>query len=310
MLDIEDEKMTSSTNIQVDEVAKLVAIVEHMMRARDNDARLDKAIDRTIEIAGQFGGRNITDFLTIYKTEMQQRDVIEEKQISSFKRVVAIGLEGRIREIQATQTTWVGFERALLAEYMLEDTSRMTRHMLMKWIEKKGKNLNALGVYNEFDQMYNRLPSTDQMFLEGDKVLYFLKAIDMNDRWELGSLLEDETQSNGLIADWVAVRRACDRFDKRRRWLDDSDMEGPIVQGWKAPIATEMSKQSESTKRAMEENDVRFEIAMDDTTKADDEHVWTSSTLVLDTLAIASSNRCKTQEMEGEDEEMKVEANV
>ena len=84
--------MTSSTNIQIDDVAKLVAIVQHMMRPRDNDARLDKAIDRTIEITGQFGGRNITDFLTIYKTEMQQRDVIEEKQLSSFKCVVAIGL--------------------------------------------------------------------------------------------------------------------------------------------------------------------------------------------------------------------------
>ena len=35
--------MASSRNTQVDEVAKLVAIVEHMMRARDNDARLDKA---------------------------------------------------------------------------------------------------------------------------------------------------------------------------------------------------------------------------------------------------------------------------
>ena len=150
---MEDEKMTSSTNIQVDEVAMLVAIVEHMMRARDNDARLDKAIDRTIEIVGQFNGRDIIDFLTKYKTEMQQRDVIEEKQISSFKRVMAIGLEGRIREIQATQTTWVEFKIALLAKYMLEDTSRMTRHMLMKWIEKKGKNLNALGVYNKFDQM-------------------------------------------------------------------------------------------------------------------------------------------------------------
>ena len=92
MLDIEDEKMTSSTNIQVYEVAKLVAIVEHMMRARDNDARLDKAIDRTIEIVGQFNGRDIIDFLTKYKTEMQQRDVIEEKQLSSFKCVVAIGL--------------------------------------------------------------------------------------------------------------------------------------------------------------------------------------------------------------------------
>ena len=87
-------------------------------------------------------------------------------------------------------------------------------------------------------------------------------------------------------------------------------MVGSIVQGWKAPVATEMSKQSKPTKRAMEDNDIGIEIAMDNTAKEDDMHVLTSSTLVLDTLAIASSNRCKTQEMEGEDEEMKVEANV
>ena len=152
--------MASFTNTQLDEVTKLVAIVEHMMRAHDNDARLDKAIDRIIDIAGQFGGRNITDFLIIYKNEMLQRDVIEEKQISNFKRVVTIGLQDHIREIQATQTTWMGFERAILAEYMLGDTSRMTRHTLMKWIEKKRKNMNVLRVYDEFEQMYNHLPST------------------------------------------------------------------------------------------------------------------------------------------------------
>ena len=144
--------MASSTNTQADEVAKLVSIVEHMMRARDNDASLDKAIDRTVEIAGQFGGRNITDFLATYKIEMQQRDVIEEKQISRLKRVMEIGLQGRIKEIQATQTTWVVFERELLDKYMLEDTSRVTHHTLMKWFEKKGKNMNTSGVYNEFYQ--------------------------------------------------------------------------------------------------------------------------------------------------------------
>ena len=251
-------------------MTKLVAIVKHMMRARDNDARLDKAIDRTVEVVGQFSGRNITDFLAIYETEMQQRDVIEEKQISSFKRVVTIGLQCRIREIQAAQTTWMGFERALLAEYMLEDASRMTRHTLMKWIEKKRKNMNALGVYNKFDLMYNRLSSTDHIFLQGDKVLYFLKAVDMKDRRELGSLLEDETQPNGLIMDWVEVRRVCDRFDKRCRWLDDSDMVRSIVQRGKVSIATEMSKQWEVTERTMKNNDVRMKMAMDNTTKEDD----------------------------------------
>ena len=47
-------------------------IVEHIMRSCYNDAGLNKAIERTVEIAGQFGGRNITDFLVIYKIEMQQ----------------------------------------------------------------------------------------------------------------------------------------------------------------------------------------------------------------------------------------------
>ena len=51
-----------------------------------------------------------------------------------------------------------------------------------------------------------------------------------------------------------------------------------------------MSKQSESTKRVMEDNDVGIEITMDDTAKKEDEHVWTSSIVVLETLAIASSN--------------------
>ena len=50
----------------------------------------------------------------------------------------------------------------------------------------------------------------------------------MNDRRELGTLLEDETQPNGLITDWVEVRRACDWFDKRCQWLDDFDIEGSI----------------------------------------------------------------------------------
>ena len=74
------------------------------------------------------------NFVATYKMEMQQRDVIEEKKISSFKRVMAIGLQGRIREILAAQMAWVGFERVVLAKYMLEDASRMTEshHTLMK----------------------------------------------------------------------------------------------------------------------------------------------------------------------------------
>jgi hypothetical protein len=81
---------------------------------------------------------------------------------------------------------------------MLDNTSRMTRHALINWIENKGKNLSVSGVYTEYDRMYNRLPSVDQRILNGDKVLLFLKAVDAKYRHELGNLLEDKIQSNGL----------------------------------------------------------------------------------------------------------------
>ena len=35
----------------------------------------EKAVDRIIEIEGQFDGRNITKFLDSYKREMNQKDV-------------------------------------------------------------------------------------------------------------------------------------------------------------------------------------------------------------------------------------------
>ena len=86
----------------------------------------------------------------------------------------------------------------------------------MKWIEKKNKKMSASRVYNEFNQMFSRLPATDQVLVEEDKTIYFLKAVDMKDRRELGTLLEDDTQANGLVANWVAVKRSCNRLNKRR----------------------------------------------------------------------------------------------
>ena len=71
--------------------------------------------------------------------------------------------------------------------------SRMTRHVLMKWIEKKNKKMSASRVYDEFNQMFSHLPAMDQALLEEDKTLYFLKVVDMKDRRKLGTLLEDDT---------------------------------------------------------------------------------------------------------------------
>ena len=66
---------------------------------RDREALIDKVVDRTVDIAGRFGGKNVTNFLATYRNEMQQRDIQDLKQISNFKRVVEQGIRECIIEI-------------------------------------------------------------------------------------------------------------------------------------------------------------------------------------------------------------------
>ena len=77
----------------------MVSVVEYMLKMRDREALIDKVVDRTVEIAGWFGGKNITNFLATYRNEMQQRDIQDLKQISNFKRVVEQGIRECIIEI-------------------------------------------------------------------------------------------------------------------------------------------------------------------------------------------------------------------
>ena len=184
------------------------------MLKRDREALIDKDVDRTVEIAGHSVARTSRIILLPLGMRCSRGMSTTLNEISSFKRVVEPGILEHVIEIQNKHATWAKFGKALLAEFMLEDASRVTQHTLMIWIKKKGKNLCVSGVYVEFDQKYSRLPSADQRVLDGDKVLSFLKAVDTKDWLELGSLLEDETQPNGLVADWATVKKACKRLDK------------------------------------------------------------------------------------------------
>ena len=114
------------------EFERMMAIFEQMMRGRDNDASVEKAVDCVVEVEGQFNGRNITEFLDAYKREINQRDMSEVCQISSFKQVVANNIQRQVIELQEGKTTWSKFEKAILADFATKDLSRMTRHVLME----------------------------------------------------------------------------------------------------------------------------------------------------------------------------------
>jgi hypothetical protein len=64
-------EMASTSGAQREELKKdMVSVVEFIFKARDREVLIDKVVDRTVEIAGQFGGKNNTDFLTTYRNKI------------------------------------------------------------------------------------------------------------------------------------------------------------------------------------------------------------------------------------------------
>ena len=61
--------MASLSN-QAGELERMMLIVKQMMRSRDNDTSVEKAVDCVVELEGQFDGRNVTKLLDTYRREM------------------------------------------------------------------------------------------------------------------------------------------------------------------------------------------------------------------------------------------------
>ena len=124
----------------------------------------------------------------------------------------------------------------------------------MKWIEKKNKKMSALKVCDKFDQMVSRLLAMDQELLKEDKTLYFLKAVGVNYRRELGTLLEDDTQMNGLVTDWSAVKQACNKLDRCCQGLYDIDFIGLSIEKTRPFEVVEQPKQSNMDKKKIDDD--------------------------------------------------------
>ena len=77
---------------------------------------------------------------------------------------------------------------------------------------------------------------------------------------ELGTLLEDDTQANGLVADGVVVKRACNRLDKHRQWVDDTDLAGPSAEKTRQPKVADPPKQSKPEEKKIDD-DIIEELA-------------------------------------------------
>ena len=76
-----------------------------------------------------------------------------------------------------------------------------------------GKGRNVSAVLREFKEHFARLSALDRSILDTSRVLLFVKAVDVQDREQVGLLLKTDDR---LTTNWAVVKRVYAHFDKRR----------------------------------------------------------------------------------------------
>ena len=131
---------------------------------------------------------------------MLQCGISEGRPVTSFNRVATDGLQGSIHGIHQQHPTWETFEEAI------EDSSKATRRGFEDWVETPDKGVKVLSVFSALESRIGRLSMRDQAILSLDKVIMFLRAVDVRDWKDLGVLLEDTTTESDLTNTWENVR--------------------------------------------------------------------------------------------------------
>ena len=122
------------------ELAEAMAVaVDHLVSAREGASALDRAIEATVGKIGRFGGKDATSYLEAYKSEMQMRDIPEDRRLAGFPRVVTPHIHTEMVEIQAGCRDWAEFAEEVLEKYNYDDSSRLSRKDFMDWVNSPDK---------------------------------------------------------------------------------------------------------------------------------------------------------------------------
>ena len=240
------------------EVKSMLMMFERMLQEQRTMTELGAAIDRLIQNNGQFDGRDVSHYMRDYKAEMVRCGVSEALRISTFSRIATDDLQEKIQELRKANTTWATFERAVLNAFAMDDSTKETRRGFEEWVDLPHKGMKVLDVLCEFESKFNRLSTRDQTVLQAEKVIMFLRAVDIRDRKDLGVLMENTTTDSGLVETWAEVKEIVTRYNKRRQWLGEDERKGD-----KTPRRMESTSSSSRGSRSQE---LKAEKTLDPTT--------------------------------------------
>ena len=85
----------------------------------------------------------------------------------------------------------------LKTTFAIEDSSKATRRGFEDWVETPDKGVKVLDVFSAFENRFGAFSARDQAILVPDKVIMFLRAVDVQDL---------TTTESGLTETWESVR--------------------------------------------------------------------------------------------------------
>ncbi|MCO5553259.1 hypothetical protein L7F22_006780 [Adiantum nelumboides] len=128
-----------------------------------------------------------------YEQAMEDNGIQDWEAVDGFHLIVVLEFKARIAEIQAHQgAKWQDFKKAMKEEYFLEDSQRVTKQSLMKWIKQWNK----------------------------EQVEIFVQAADARLQKSLEQLLEDASREIGLTSYWKLVFEAVNVIVKQHMRVD------------------------------------------------------------------------------------------
>ena len=128
---------------------------------------------------------------------MVMRDIPEDMRLAGFPQVAMPGIHAEVLEVRAESRTWEEFEGRLLEKYALDDALRLSKRDFMEWVETPEKGRNASVLLKVFEERFARLSALDQTVLDTRRFLLFVKDVEVQDREQVGLLLETDDGLTG-----------------------------------------------------------------------------------------------------------------
>ena len=126
------------------EIAEAMAVaVDCLVSAHEGTSALDRAIEATMNKIGRFGGKDATSYPEAYKSEMQMRNIPEDRRLSGFPRVVTPSIHMEVIEVQAGCRDWADFAERILEQYNFDDSLRLSKKAFMDWVDNPNKGWNT-----------------------------------------------------------------------------------------------------------------------------------------------------------------------